>query len=199
MVSKASEDLPDPDSPVITTRLSRGMSTSMFFRLCSRAPRTESVLPAILSLMDPDGKGVSDAIRRTQRYSRRGGQNRLGKACPGESRGPWSRIAPVEKWAPAFAGATGLSSTPPVAVHLAVLHHEGDVAQRGDVGERVAVDGDDVGELAGLEAAERAVEIHHPGGRKGGGVDRLAGRQAGLVHHHLELLHVVAAMIARRP
>src|SRR5690348_10693890 len=79
MVSKASEDLPDPDRPVITTRLSRGMSTSMFFRLCSRAPRTESVLPAILSLMDPDGNGVSVAIRRTQRYSRRGGQNRLGK------------------------------------------------------------------------------------------------------------------------
>src|SRR4029077_1171872 len=39
MVSKASDDLPDPDSPVITTRLSRGKSTSMFLRLCSRAPR----------------------------------------------------------------------------------------------------------------------------------------------------------------
>src|SRR5688500_16417278 len=40
MVSKASEDLPDPDSPVITTSWSRGSSTSMFLRLCSRAPRT---------------------------------------------------------------------------------------------------------------------------------------------------------------
>src|SRR5580704_4102547 len=40
MVSNASEDLPDPDRPVITTRLSRGISTSTFFRLCSRAPRT---------------------------------------------------------------------------------------------------------------------------------------------------------------
>ena len=40
MVSKASEDLPEPESPVMTTRLSRGMSTSMFLRLCSRAPRT---------------------------------------------------------------------------------------------------------------------------------------------------------------
>src|SRR5882757_9004454 len=39
MVSKASEDLPEPDSPVNTTSLSRGISTSMFFRLCSRAPR----------------------------------------------------------------------------------------------------------------------------------------------------------------
>src|SRR5262249_15442061 len=39
MVSKASEDLPQPDSPVNTTRWSRGISTSMFLRLCSRAPR----------------------------------------------------------------------------------------------------------------------------------------------------------------
>src|SRR6185312_15087536 len=39
MVSKAREDLPEPDRPVNTTSLSRGTSTSMFFRLCSRAPR----------------------------------------------------------------------------------------------------------------------------------------------------------------
>src|SRR5215472_5077709 len=40
MVSKASDDLPEPESPVITTSRSRGISTSMFLRLCSRAPRT---------------------------------------------------------------------------------------------------------------------------------------------------------------
>src|ERR1700753_319522 len=40
MVPKASEDLPEPETPVKTTRASRGMSTSMFRRLCSRAPRT---------------------------------------------------------------------------------------------------------------------------------------------------------------
>src|SRR6516164_6708428 len=39
MVSKASEDLPEPARPVKTTSLSRGMATSMFLRLCSRAPR----------------------------------------------------------------------------------------------------------------------------------------------------------------
>src|ERR1700722_20288907 len=39
MVSKASEDLPEPDSPVNTTSLSRGISRSTFLRLCSRAPR----------------------------------------------------------------------------------------------------------------------------------------------------------------
>jgi hypothetical protein len=40
MVSKASEDLPEPDKPVITTSRSRGRATSMPFKLCSRAPRT---------------------------------------------------------------------------------------------------------------------------------------------------------------
>src|SRR5260370_33675991 len=40
MVSNASEDLPEPDRPVITVRLSRGISTSTFLRLCARAPRT---------------------------------------------------------------------------------------------------------------------------------------------------------------
>src|SRR5215510_3655445 len=39
MVSKASEDLPEPERPVNTISRSRGISTSMFLRLCSRAPR----------------------------------------------------------------------------------------------------------------------------------------------------------------
>ena len=38
-MSKASDDLPEPESPVITVNESRGMSASTFFRLCSRAPR----------------------------------------------------------------------------------------------------------------------------------------------------------------
>src|ERR1700690_2319908 len=38
MGSNASDDFPDPESPVMTTSLSRGISTSMFLRLCSRAP-----------------------------------------------------------------------------------------------------------------------------------------------------------------
>ena len=40
MVSKASEDFPDPDKPVKTTRESRGRVMSTFRKLCSRAPRT---------------------------------------------------------------------------------------------------------------------------------------------------------------
>src|SRR5258705_13803516 len=99
MVSKASEDLPDPDSPVITTRLSRGKSTSMFFRLCSRAPRTESVLPAILSLMDPDGKGCrtrSDGPRDivagpAKIDSEKGGGRRPAGMAAGRAPGPPGR------------------------------------------------------------------------------------------------------------
>src|ERR1700716_535614 len=40
MVSKAREDFPDPDSPVTTVRVLRGIETSTLRRLCWRAPRT---------------------------------------------------------------------------------------------------------------------------------------------------------------
>src|SRR5207253_9733005 len=40
MVSKASDDLPDPDTPVTTVKVLWGISKSMFFRLWTRAPRT---------------------------------------------------------------------------------------------------------------------------------------------------------------
>src|SRR6476619_7551344 len=40
MVSKANEDFPEPLRPVITVKLFRGISTSMFLRLCWRAPCT---------------------------------------------------------------------------------------------------------------------------------------------------------------
>src|SRR5215470_18870813 len=44
MVSNARLDFPDPESPVTTTRLSRGISSETFFRLCTRAPRTAIVV-----------------------------------------------------------------------------------------------------------------------------------------------------------
>src|SRR5579875_1563426 len=62
MVSKASEDLPDPDTPVITTRRSRGMTTSKFLRLCWRAPRTQI---ASLGTLRPSRHG-SDRTERLQ-------------------------------------------------------------------------------------------------------------------------------------
>src|SRR6266852_8418271 len=40
MVSKAREDLPDPETPVTTVMALCGTSKSMFLRLCTRAPRT---------------------------------------------------------------------------------------------------------------------------------------------------------------
>src|SRR5689334_15066423 len=40
MVSKASEDLPEPETPVTTVKVLCGTSKSMFLRLWTRAPRT---------------------------------------------------------------------------------------------------------------------------------------------------------------
>src|SRR5712691_205232 len=47
MVSNARDDFPEPLSPVMTTRRSRGMSTERFLRLCWRAPRTAITLLTI--------------------------------------------------------------------------------------------------------------------------------------------------------
>src|SRR3954471_13625845 len=62
MVSKASDDLPDPDRPVSTTSLSRGRSRSMFLRLCSRAPRMEMNFPAAGAAGAGAGRGIVLAI-----------------------------------------------------------------------------------------------------------------------------------------
>src|SRR5918911_750317 len=61
MVSKASELLPLPESPVTTTMTSRGSETVMFFRLCSRAPWTAIWLSAIFAL--PFGSSFWASIR----------------------------------------------------------------------------------------------------------------------------------------
>src|ERR687898_108324 len=42
MVSNASDDFPEPESPVTHTSAFRGMRTVTFFRLCSRPPWTTS-------------------------------------------------------------------------------------------------------------------------------------------------------------
>src|SRR5215475_12383216 len=78
MVSKASEDLPEPERPVNTTSLSRGISTSMFFRLCSRAPR-----------MVIARRELADCWRRAFKISSM-------SACPGGSREARSRELPSE-------------------------------------------------------------------------------------------------------
>src|ERR1019366_8520910 len=54
MVSNARLLLPEPDRPVTTISLSRGISTEMFFRLCTRAPCTARVgrAPALAILLE---------------------------------------------------------------------------------------------------------------------------------------------------
>src|SRR5579875_671754 len=59
MVSKARLLLPEPERPVMTTSLSRGMVTSIFFKLCSRAPRMTILSCGILisALFRPRSRG----------------------------------------------------------------------------------------------------------------------------------------------
>src|ERR1041384_3243961 len=68
MVSKASEDLPEPLKPVMTTSLSRGILSVRFLRLCSRAP------PILINslLTDPDfsNKPIGKPTKSTERTQR---------------------------------------------------------------------------------------------------------------------------------
>src|SRR5215469_14083461 len=72
MVSKASEDFPEPDRPVSTVRVSRGISTSTFLRLCSRAPRMEMFF-SIRIFSGSDGQ-ISPKLRQARMG---GGQKRI--------------------------------------------------------------------------------------------------------------------------
>src|ERR1700733_421881 len=48
MVSNARLDFPEPESPVTTMSLSRGISIETFLRLCTRAPWTAMVVRALV-------------------------------------------------------------------------------------------------------------------------------------------------------
>src|ERR1035437_3390649 len=78
MVSKASELLPEPETPVMTTSLSRGMVRSTFLRLCSRAP---------LIMMASSGKGIlqqqlpNGSLWCEFNFSMGGGGKQIGCAC----------------------------------------------------------------------------------------------------------------------
>lgn len=54
MVSKASDDFPEPETPLTTVNMPCGISQAMFFRLCVRAPRI-----TIASLAEVKGKTPS--------------------------------------------------------------------------------------------------------------------------------------------
>src|SRR5690348_13112069 len=74
MVSKARLDLPEPDSPVTTTRRSRGISTETFLRLWTRAPCTAIVvraavfgaLPPLFLTADLEGIGWLPHVEECQ-------------------------------------------------------------------------------------------------------------------------------------
>src|SRR5919205_295583 len=53
MVSKASEDLPEPETPVTTVSFSTGMVKETFFRLLTRAPRTMMASSLIFKTWPP--------------------------------------------------------------------------------------------------------------------------------------------------
>src|SRR5215470_13192957 len=57
MVSKASEDFPEPETPVTTVSALCGISTSMSLRLCTRAPRT--MMLSLETCVDIEGSGCS--------------------------------------------------------------------------------------------------------------------------------------------
>src|SRR5665213_2844410 len=63
MVSKASEDLPEPETPLTTVRALCGMSTSMDLRLWVRAPRMTMWSCAAASFAAPRWPADSEALR----------------------------------------------------------------------------------------------------------------------------------------
>src|SRR5450432_2548782 len=93
MVSNASEDLPDPDSPVITVSVFRGISTSMFLRLCCRAPRITSLVRPMYRTLPPQElrRTVKIIVARITLYnSRRDSTPQI--AAVGRSCGPlWNK------------------------------------------------------------------------------------------------------------
>src|SRR5258705_1582280 len=84
MVSKASEDLPEPESPVTTVRVLRGMLTSRLRRLCWRAPRTVMCVMPMEVVWRCSAKSLEYGIVLGKRYGRvsaeiPGGQLQCGK------------------------------------------------------------------------------------------------------------------------
>src|SRR5215469_16097811 len=93
MVSKASEDLPEPERPVSTVSVSRGISTSTFFRLCSRAPRMTMFFSILRIFSGSDGRNSPESSRA---HGSGTGQDRqifgcystdIGRNCEKASRG----------------------------------------------------------------------------------------------------------------
>src|SRR5580765_7101463 len=83
MVSNARLDLPDPERPVTTTRLSRGISTETFLRLWTRAPWTATVVRSA----GRRDRGVGSLRIRQLRGEEKRELMNVDGAPPGEPRG----------------------------------------------------------------------------------------------------------------
>lgn len=125
-MSKASEDFPEPLNPVTTVSVLRGISTSMFFRLCCRAPCTvmrssKSYFP-IFTKMGPSKFALkSEAWRNASvdvarvpgnmKRDTRTSDNHLVSASPGGNSGanPLHRaaLAPLPDFSAEAGGRTG--------------------------------------------------------------------------------------------
>src|SRR3954447_13061072 len=81
MVPNASEDLPDPDTPVNTASALRGMATSMSRRLFSRAPRTRTQLSGACGLVPFVLMGVQLTYPSAKSTTSRPSRGRIGPAA----------------------------------------------------------------------------------------------------------------------
>src|SRR4051812_22118857 len=89
MVSKASEDLPEPLKPVMTTSLSRGILSVRFLRLCSRAP------PILMRLLLTDSEFRYRTIGKPNIKPLAGKERRIGWVRLRSSAVPGSRRLPL--------------------------------------------------------------------------------------------------------
>src|SRR3974377_1416825 len=108
MVSNASDDLPDPDTPVITVNFSWGRESEMFLRLWTRAPWiliNSSTGISIIRLRSSGDVAVAAVARRLFKISanhaisargRNGSQRRRDLTCRGVA-GPPLGIPPLPK------------------------------------------------------------------------------------------------------
>src|SRR2546423_2559525 len=106
MVSKARLDLPEPERPVTTMSLSRGISTEMFLRLCTRAPCT-----AIVVRCETD-RAACRGLELIRRFPHEGERQLLHQ-----------HVAPFRE----LEGYRGLSDESPVGQVLASRRHPFDV------------------------------------------------------------------------
>src|SRR3954466_10466532 len=90
MVSNASDDLPDPDRPVMTTSASRGIFSEMSRRLCSRAPETTMELFDGIRqpIYGPEQTFPSNRTRTLRGSARETARDRAKRAQSGLADGP---------------------------------------------------------------------------------------------------------------